>query len=94
MMNPAMDVDSTPGILSEIDTILTYIEHQVDDTLAGTIIPGSVLENIKWDHPPNFPRRTPDDPLVKELLAHTITEKQDPYISRIAREAGSNLPHV
>jgi len=28
------------------------------------------------------------------LVALTITKKQDPYISRLARDEDSNLPHV
>ena len=84
-MKLAMDVDSsTSGILSEIDNILMYVE-KVDDIHAGTGMPDSVLENVEWDHPPNFPRRPADDPLVKELLTHVIAKDQDPYISRIAR---------
>jgi hypothetical protein len=86
MMKLAMDVDSsTPGISSEIDTIPTRVE-QVDDTHAGTIIPDFVLENVEWDHPPNFPGRPADDPVVKELLLLRHHQKARPFQNRGRRK--------
>ena len=77
-MKLTIDVgSSSTRILSDIESIL-ICPAQVDNVHAGTIIPGSVLEKVESDHPPNFPRRPADDPVVKELLRNTITEDQDP----------------
>jgi hypothetical protein len=57
----------------------------------------AVLDNISWDHPPEFPRRTDDDPRVKALLSRLSRAdvEHDPYsISRLAKEPHSNLPFV
>src|ERR1700737_403955 len=65
-----------PSILSEIDTGLTCVEQQVDDSHARTIITDSVLKNVQWDHPPNFHRRSADDPVLKELIRLTSSTKK------------------
>jgi len=93
-MKLAKDVGSSvTRILSDIETIF-ICPGQADNVHAGTVIRDSVLEKVEWDHPPNFPRRPADDPVLKELLRITITEDRDPYISRIARQESCNLPYV
>ena len=63
MMRLAIDVDSsTPGILSEIHSILTLVEHQVHESSEPADIPDAVLHNVQWDHPPNFSRRPATTP--------------------------------
>ena len=95
MMRLAINVDSSsPGILSEIHSILTLVEQQVHESSGPADIPDAVLHNVQWDHPPNFSRRPADDPVLKELLANTTTEEQDPYASRISKQQGDNLPYV
>ena len=95
MMRLAIDVDSsTAGILSEIHSVPTLVEQQVHESSESADIPDAVLHNVQWDHPPNFSRRSADDPVLKELLANTITEEQDPYASRISKQQGDNLPYV
>jgi len=89
-MDLAIDIE---GIFSEIDFILTRVERNFSPA-AGNGVSESVLQNVEWAHPPNFPRRSPSDPILKGLIENTITDDQYPYISRISRASRSNLPHI
>ena len=61
------------------------------------IVPRAVLDKISWDHPPEFPQRTDNDPRVKALLSRLSRAdiEHDPYsISRLTKEPHSNLPFM